>query len=170
MLIYLQMIEEDEDKTKFIQLYERYRNFMFAVAHKILNNDSDAEDAVHQAFLSVIKNLKKINEVDSAKTKGYLAIVTERKAIDIIRKNKTCVSLECIEHISGMEIAIPENNTLAEAMAKLSGHYREVLMLRYYHGYTPKEIGKVLGASPDTIQKTLWRAKRALQQQLDARR
>lgn len=98
MLIYLQMIEEDEDKAKFIQLYERYSNFMFAVAHQILNNDPDAEDAVHQAFLSVIKNLKKINGVDSVKTKGYLAIITERKAIDIIRKNKKYVSLESIEY------------------------------------------------------------------------
>lgn len=166
MFLYLQMIEGDEDKTKFVQLYERYSGFMFAVAHQVLNNDSDAEDAVHQAFLSVIKNLKKVHKVDSLETKGYLAIITERKAIDIIRKNKKYVSLDSIEHIPGIEITISDHDTLADAMSKLPGHYREVLLLRYYHGYTAKEIGELLDASSDTIQKTLWRAKQALRQQL----
>lgn len=164
--MYLQMIEGEEDKTKVVQLYERYSGFMFAVAHQILNNDSDAEDAVHQAFLSVIKNLKKVHKVDSLETKGYLAIITERKAIDIIRKNKKYVSLDSIEYIPGIEITIPDNNTLANAMSKLPGYYREVLLLRYYHGYTAKEIGKLLDSSSDTIQKALWRAKQALRQQL----
>lgn len=59
MIIYLQMIESDEDKSKFEQLYIMYKGFMFHVAMKILKNEFDAEDAVHQAFLSLIENLKK---------------------------------------------------------------------------------------------------------------
>ena len=60
MIIYLQMIESDEDKSKFEQLYIMYKGLMFHVAMKILKNEFDAEDAVHQAFLSLIENLKKI--------------------------------------------------------------------------------------------------------------
>lgn len=59
MIIYLQMIESDEDKSKFEQLYIMYKGLMFHVAMKILKNEFDAEDAVHQAFLSLIENLKK---------------------------------------------------------------------------------------------------------------
>ena len=54
MIIYLQMIESDEDKSKFEQLYIMYKGLMFHVAMKILKNEFDAEDAVHQAFLSLI--------------------------------------------------------------------------------------------------------------------
>jgi len=52
MLIYLQMIENEEEKLKFIQIYEKYKDLMFYVAKHILGNDADAEDAVHEAFLA----------------------------------------------------------------------------------------------------------------------
>lgn len=67
MIIYLQMIESDEDKSKFEQLYIMYKGLMFHVAMKILKNEFDAEDAVHQAFLSLIENLKKISDVKCQK-------------------------------------------------------------------------------------------------------
>lgn len=50
MLIYLQMIESEADKSKFEQLYLKYRSLMLRVAMRILHNEQDAEDAVHQAF------------------------------------------------------------------------------------------------------------------------
>lgn len=72
MIIYLQMIESDEDKSKFEQLYIMYKGLMFHVAMKILKNEFDAEDAVHQAFLSLIENLKKISDVKCPKTRASI--------------------------------------------------------------------------------------------------
>ena len=82
MIIYLQMIESDEDKSKFEQLYIMYKGLMFHVAMKILKNEFDAEDAVHQAFLSLIENLKKISDVKCPKTRAYIVIITERKILE----------------------------------------------------------------------------------------
>lgn len=45
---------------------------MFHVAMKILKNEFDAEDAVHQAFLSLIENLKKISDVKCPKTRASI--------------------------------------------------------------------------------------------------
>ena len=67
MLIYLQAIESEEERSKFEQLYSQYRGLMYHVAMKILNNPHSAEDAVHQAFLSIIENLKKIPDVKCLK-------------------------------------------------------------------------------------------------------
>ena len=50
MIIYLQMIDTPEDRSKFEQIYLEYRGLMFHVANEILHNEQDAEDAVHQAF------------------------------------------------------------------------------------------------------------------------
>ena len=63
MLIYLQMLESEPEKEKFRKIYDAYRNLMFYVANKILQNEWDAEDAVQQAFLSIVKNLEKISLV-----------------------------------------------------------------------------------------------------------
>lgn len=164
MLVYFQMIETDEDKTKFTRLYETYKNLMFSVAYSILNHNSDAEDAVHQAFISVIKHLGKFKKINSDSTKSLLIVITERKAIDIIRKNKRYVLMDDLDNIPGIEIPPPGDLGLADAIAKLPGRYREIILLRYDQGYSTKEIAKILNLTPDTAQKTLWRAKQLLYQ------
>ena len=60
MVIYLQMIDTPDDRSKFEQIYLEYRGLMFHVANEILHNEQDAEDAVHQAFVNVAKNMEKI--------------------------------------------------------------------------------------------------------------
>ena len=62
MLIYLQMIDTPEERSKFEQIYLEYKGLMFHVAYDILHNEQDAEDAVHQAFVKVAENIKKIGE------------------------------------------------------------------------------------------------------------
>ena len=68
MLIYLQMIETPEDRSKFETLYEEYRDVMYAVAKKILRNNMDAEDAILQAFVNIAENMEKISESLCPKT------------------------------------------------------------------------------------------------------
>lgn len=60
MMIYLQMIETPEEKSKFEQIYLEYKGLMFHVAYEILHNEQDAEDAVHQAFVKIAENIKKM--------------------------------------------------------------------------------------------------------------
>lgn len=49
-MLYLQMIESDDDKEKFEEIYTRYRRLMYFVAFKVVQNEPDAEDAVQQAL------------------------------------------------------------------------------------------------------------------------
>ena len=41
-MIYLQMIETEEEKVKFLSLYDRYRDYMLTAAHRISDNEEDA--------------------------------------------------------------------------------------------------------------------------------
>lgn len=166
-MIYLQMIEGNEDNSKFEQLYTIYKGLMFHVAMNILKNESDAEDAVHQAFLSVIENLGKISEVSCPKTRAYIVIITEHKAIDIIRSRSKLADTEFEENTFGIKIPLPGDHGLADAMTQLPAVYREVLLLRYYNGYSVREIASMLHVKKDTAQKQLWRAKVALQKCLE---
>ena len=52
-MIYLQMIESEDDKVKFEEIYLKYKSPMFYAANKILHNEQDAEDAVHMAFIKI---------------------------------------------------------------------------------------------------------------------
>lgn len=160
MIMYLQLIESDDDKAKFEELYVRYQRLMYFVAYKVVGNEPDAEDAVQQAFISIIENLDKVGAIDSPQTKSYVSIIAEHKAIDIIRAKKRFVELD--DSVMGMEVTLPGDCGLADAMAKLPGRYREVLLLRYDNGYDTQEIAQILNMKRGSVQKLIWRAKEML--------
>ena len=62
MLIYMSMIDSDEDKDLFEGLYLKYRKHMKYIALQILGDEYLAEDAVHNAFVKIAKNINKIVE------------------------------------------------------------------------------------------------------------
>jgi len=62
MIIYLQMIESDADKSKFEIIYHEYKGLMYHIAYKYLKHQQDAEDAVHHAFVKIVENISKISE------------------------------------------------------------------------------------------------------------
>lgn len=167
MITYLAMIDSPDDQQKFEKVYTKYRYLMLHVAYKILQNHHDAEDAVHQAFISIIENLDNIFDVDSPKTRSYIVIITERKAIDLLRKIQKRQTLEFNEDISGVEISFEMDNPIATAIAKLPSEYREVLLMRYHNGFSAKEIAAILSMSDSGVRKLIVRAKKALQEFLE---
>ena len=57
VLSYLSSIETEAEKSKFVQVYEAYQGLMFHTAFRLLRQPEDAEDAVHEAFLYLAKNI-----------------------------------------------------------------------------------------------------------------
>ena len=134
MMMYLSMIETPADRDKFEQIYLKYRKLMFHVANKILKNPHDSEDAVQQAFVSIIKNLEMFSEIECHKTRSSIVLITERKAIDIIRTSHRDKLLPLNEDINGITIPLPGDMGIADAMARLPSRYREILLLKFDNG------------------------------------
>ena len=162
MMIYLQMIETPEEKSKFEQLYLEYRGLMFHVAYDILHNEHDAEDAVHQAFVKIAENIKKIDEPVCPKTHSYVVTIVENKAIDQYRKQQKHQTVELIEEIQGTNAHYDGDNDLTKCLLKLPATYREMILLRYHHGYTVREIAQMQGLSLSAAIKLDQRAKNKL--------
>ena len=51
MLLYLSMLDTQEEKDKFTLIYEQYQQFCWYVAYQLLGDAHLAEDAVQEAFL-----------------------------------------------------------------------------------------------------------------------
>ncbi len=167
MLIYLQMIGSEEERAFFERLYLEYRQLMFYVARRLLPSDADAEDAVHQAFLSIIENLKNFSDIKCPETKAFCVLVTENKAIDILRSRKHLAWAALEEAAAGIEVPLPGDGGLADAMTRLPARYRQALLLRFYMGYSVREMASILGMSQGAVQKLLWRSKEALRRALE---
>ena len=164
MLIYLQMIDEPQDRHKFVKIYEAYVKLMFYVANEILHNSHDAEDAVQHAFISIAKNMKNISEVECPKTKGYVVTIVENKAIDLLRAKARRGEIELNEDTGGLSIEYTGDNSLAACILKLPVRYREVILLKYEQGYSTREIAKILKLTESNAGKLLQRAKNKLEE------
>lgn len=167
MLFYIEMLSNDFDKSKVEQIYSTYRNLMFYVANTILHNAQDAEDAVHQSFLSIVENIEKISKPICTKTQAFVVTIVERKAIDIYRK-KAKVSILPLDTIeTGLLTDTAMENPLASAIAKLPVKQRQFIQLKYYFGYTNQELADILGLSYEGVHSLDQRAKKQLRDLLE---
>ena len=162
MLIYLQMIDLPQDRSKFEKIYDLYRQRMYHIAMRILHNERDAEDAVHEAFIAIAKNILKFSDPECPKTACYIVTIVESKAIDIYRRKKRH-PLVPMEELQGMTVEYEGSNELARCMAQLPARYRQVLVLKFAHGYSTLEIAQMLGLTPVNVHKLEQRAKAKLE-------
>lgn len=163
MLVYIQMIDSPAEKDKFECLYLKYRDLMFYIANKILQNEQDAEDTVHAAFLSIAENMEKISSPTCPKTKGYIVTITENKAIDLYRKKKRHPKVLLLEETAGLDVSYEGSHAIAHCFSRLMPRDRDILLLRYRYGYTAREIAKMLGISEANAGKRIQRAKEKLE-------
>ena len=163
MLVYLQMIETPEQQWKFETIYLENRQMMYALAYRILHNQEDAEDAVHQAFVKIAENISKIFDPKCPKTRAYIVTIVENQAIDLYNSKKRHPHLPFEEAVAGMTVEYHGDNGLAACMAKLPANYRHILLLKYHHGYTTREAAKLLGITLSNASKLDQRAKAKLE-------
>ena len=164
MIILFLTFDTEEEKEKFSEIYQDHTEFMIRVARRILHNSPDAEDVVQDAFLYVANHLEKINQFDRQKTRSYLAIITEHKAIDLLRSRHPEVPLDeqQLEHSLMTDTEWEEGDGLSKALLELPPEYRKVLLLHYYYGYSFREIAELLDQTTFAIASKARRAKQLL--------
>jgi len=167
--IFLTLIDTEEDKQKFILLYEEYRKLMFYVANKILNNTQLSEDAVQEAFLRIAKNFHKIGEVSCPQTKAFVVIITRNIAINFF--NKEHKQLDITETVSKNVQDFSEDafeavsyKLLTECILKLPEKYRDILYLNHIYSYSFVEISNLLAITVETAKKRAQRARKMLKE------
>lgn len=169
---FLAVIDDDEDKKQFEELYIKYRQDMYSVAYSILHNIEDAEDAVHQAFFKIANNFEKINKIPCQEIKAYIVIIIRNTAINMYNSNKRKAehSTELNDDIA-VDIDIFEQfeyGQLVKAVSELPQIYKDIVYLYYLEEFTAKEISKMLDISADTVWKRAERAKKMLKEKLES--
>lgn len=164
MFIYLMMIDSPESQSKFEEIYCKYRGLMYHVAFGILNNEQDAEDAVHNAFVNIARHIREIDTAVCPKTQNYVVTIVENRAIDLYRANQRRKNVQYMDEIAGISVEDHPERGLANCILKLPPRYRQVIMLKYHHGFSCKEIAKQLNLSEANAIKLDQRAKKKLLQ------
>lgn len=150
------------NEDKLARIYDRYRTPMLRLALRVLGGEADAEDAVHDAFESIARNLDRLGEPEDPKTRGYIMVVTERKAIDLLRARRRQETDELDEAAGSIAFPDAGGSGLAQCMAKLPPRYREILLLRFIYGYSMRETAELMDIPFTTVGKLSQRAKERL--------
>lgn len=176
LFFYLNLLETDEQKKKFTDIYEQYQGFMLHAALSIVKDQGLAEDAVQESFLRIIKIIDDIR-IDNIKAlNSFLWNLTQAKAVDILRKRRHESSIEDEQlfktldnkSINKSDFAVDITNLdfLLSEIEKLSVIYRVPLIFRS-HGYTIKEIANALDITEDTVKVRIYRGKKLLTEALN---
>lgn len=167
LAIYLSMIDNEENKSKFEEVYLRYKTVMLNRAFDILNDSKLAEDAVHNAFLRILKNISKIGEVDDIRTRNFVTVIVDNVAKTMYNKEHKIVLTEYgeIDSKINIEEIIEDRDAvrhIMDTMNFLPEIYRYVFFLKYFNKFSDKEIASVLDIPVSTVRKRLLRGKKQL--------
>lgn len=142
---------------------------MLLVARGILKNPNDAEDAVQNALFRLSKNIDRIPEENPTVLRAYVLTAAKYAALDMLPLKSTSIDIDEVTVVASDDLftqvtASEDYDRLISAINDLPQHYREVLMLRYVHEMSVKEISKVLHRRQGTIRKQIERARSRLLQ------
>lgn len=166
------------DRTAVDDLYERYRRPAFALARRILADESLAEDVLQEVFLSVWRDPSAYDGARGSFSSWLLAVV-HHKAVDAVRREE---SQRRRQTLAQEDLALDEpvatrdveeeawTRVVAEqvrsALGSLSHPQREALTLAYYGGYTQREVATLTGTPLGTVKTRMLAGMRRLKAEL----
>lgn len=161
--------------SAFAELYERHRLKVYHTVLRILRNRQDAEDAGQRSFQRAFTNLDRFREDSTFST--WVTRIAINEALMLLRQRRTTAwvsevnddqaasTLDLADEGRNPEQILADNELRAavtQAISRLRGSLRAVVLLRELHGYTNAETARRLGLTVSTVKARVFHARRHL--------
>jgi len=142
-------------------LYERYHSPMVALAYSMLANRDLAEDAAQEVFTIACRDIESLKSKE--RFAAWLAGICRNVSRQMLRANRIKPSALSDENAAQRDSDYQDcQETIRRAVWNLREAERELIVLRYFDGFSQARISKVLGLSPQAVNGRLVRAKRKI--------
>jgi RNA polymerase sigma-70 factor (ECF subfamily) len=165
---------KEGDQKAYAELMQRYKDSIYFMALKMVNNKDDAMDLTVETFGKAFENLEKYKPDFAFST--WLFRIATNNCIDFIRKKRlNVVSLHSLSEEDGEEkhmqvraeglnpeetsIKKQESEKLKNIVEQLPARYRKLIILRYYEELSYEEIAQQLDIPLGTVKAQLFRAR-----------
>jgi RNA polymerase sigma factor (sigma-70 family) len=164
------------DQKAYAELLGRYRDAIYFMLLKMVNNPIDAEDLTIEAFGKAFKNITQYTPNFAFST--WLFKIATNNCIDFIRKKRAAtISLDHSNDESETASVTVQSDSpdpeahlinsqkiklLREVVSKLKPRYRTLVELRYFKEYSYEEISDELELPIGTVKAQLFRARELL--------
>jgi len=159
---------QHEEEAALAALVDEYASTLYRVAYSVLRNSSDAEDAVQETFLRVLRHRDSLGEVRDHRV--WLVRIVWNIVLDRKRRAKTRPETDDVTELAKV---LPADGLTAEERAAAAQHHahvlscveqlpekeREVLMLSAFEDLSSVEIASVLGITESSVRSRLFRAR-----------
>ena len=156
------------DEAVLEGLVSQYASALYRVAYSVLRNPADAEDAVQEAFLRVLRHRDNLDEVRDHRV--WLIRIVWNIVLDRKRRAKTRPETDDVAELARV---LPCRGLSAEQLAAAAQHHahvlacvdklpikeRQVLMLSAFEELSSVEIASVLGITESSVRSRLFRAR-----------
>ncbi|MEV8533189.1 sigma-70 family RNA polymerase sigma factor [Streptomyces sp. NPDC051211] len=168
-LLAVRAAEGDDDA--FAVLVRRHSSPLLALAHHLLGNRADAEDAVQDSFLSAWRQLPEFRH--SASFGTWMYRITTNRCLNTLRRRPRALPLDTVPEPAARDAGSSPPRAaetdaataaLSQALRELNPEQRACWVLRELHGLHYEEIAHVIGTSEQTVRGRLFRARHALQE------
>jgi len=165
------------NSAAFGVLVDRYRDRLYSCVVNVVNHPDEAEDVVQESFIQAYLKLDTFQQ--SSQFFTWLYRIAFNNALSRRRRHRHQLSLDQAHEVSGSEptarsespdfqIIQRENvSQLRNALEKLSGDHRSILVLRELEETSYEDIAEILDISIGTVRSRLSRARAALKNQLE---
>ncbi|MGV8140130.1 MAG: RNA polymerase sigma factor [Mangrovibacterium sp.] len=165
------------EEKAFARLLSKYKDAIYYMLLKMVNNKSDAEDLTIEAFGKAFKNLHQYSPNYAFST--WLFKIASNNCIDFLRKRRgVLISIENSQEGSENDqpvklksidpdpeqkmIRIQKAILLRRIVRRLKPRYRMLVELRYFREYSYEEIAHELKLPLGTVKAQLFRAREML--------
>lgn len=165
------------DEKAFAKLMSRYKDAIYFMLLKMVNNKNDAEDLTLEAFGKAFKNLHQYSPNYAFST--WLFKIATNNCIDFLRKRRgVYISIENNQENGDNDAPIKLRSTdpnpeekliriqkaflMRRLVHKLKPRYRILVELRYFREFSYEEIAKELNLPLGTVKAQLFRAREML--------
>ena len=168
----IQLIEKIKagDMTSFEVLVNRHKNYAFTIADRILQNEEDAEEVAHDAFVKLLTSLDKFKGESKFTTWFYRIVMnmaisrTRKKKIrteDIDNQPTGIATYSSFEEFGGLNVK-DRNYYLNQAVGRLKEEERLLITLYYFDELDLDEIEEVTKIDKGNLKVKIFRARKKL--------
>lgn len=169
--------KSEPTQEEFRLVYEMFYSRVYRDVYFITKDSYLAQDALQETFVKAYKHMHRLE--DKERMGAWLSTIATRTAIDLLRKRKGAREV-LTEDVMIQEKNMQENNfdtlyiveenlvkeELLNSLHELKAEYREVILLRYIHDLSIKEMAHYLKINESTVKTRLHRARKKMKEKV----
>ena len=163
------------DEGAFQELIDRYKDLVFALIARTVQDRSQAEDLAQEVFLRVHRGLPYFR--GEARLSTWIYRIVANVCLQDRNRSKASVSLDALEAQGAREASpaardrqfgdLELRDRLEKAIARLPANYRLLIAAHYLQGVQYEDLADALELPLGTVKTQLHRAKQQLRRLLD---